>query len=345
MAAALRWSAKKVGDGLAHPGTDAVHRLELLPGRPPDGIESPEMERQVPSHRHPDLRDAQRREEATQLRTLPGRDGLHEVGRRLLGEALQRQQLLHREREEIGESVHQLAFHEQVRRFLTQPLDVQCFSGPEVDDAPLELSGTREAVGADRPRPLFVDGRAARRTFGGHLERSVALRLVLQHLHDLRNHVACALDADGVAFTDVLALQFLAVVQGRPGDGDAPHHNRTQESHGREHAGAPHLNPDLLDSCDFLAGLELVGQCPPRVMGRHAQPLPGSHVVELDDHSVDFVVQVVAIVHERSMVRQDLVHRVRPSGFASGTLKPQSRTAAIPSVSDPKASPSTMRTS
>ena len=38
-------------------------------------------------------------------------------------------------------------------------------------------------------------------------------------------------------------------------------------------------------------------------------PLPGGQIVELDDHAVDLVVEVVAVGLEGAVVREDLVHR------------------------------------
>ena len=50
---------------------------------------------------------------------------------------------------------------------------------------------------------------------------SAPVAVLDQRRHDLRDHVAGALDHDAVADPKVLAGDVVLVVQGRPGDGDA----------------------------------------------------------------------------------------------------------------------------
>ena len=67
-------------------------------------------------------------------------------------------------------------------------------------------------------------------------------RFVRHHRDHLRDHVAGALDDDGVAVADVLARDLVLVVQGGAADDDAADGDRLQLGHRRQRAGAADLD-------------------------------------------------------------------------------------------------------
>src|SRR5690606_15303365 len=90
------------------------------------------------------------------------------------------------------------------------------------------------------------------------------------------------------------------------------------------HPGAPNAGDDLEDLADLLARLELERVRPTRMMRRVTDVVPGRHVLQLDDHAVDLVWQLVASRLYRGEVLEDpvdvlrggvqRVHRETPTG-------------------------------
>src|SRR5690606_22952533 len=121
---------------------------------------------------------------------------------------------------------------------------------------------------------------------GGHGERRAAVGARLDHLDDLRDDVAGALHAHGVALADVLALDVVDVVEVGTADGDAADVHGPQHGDGRDDAGAAHARHDAQDLADLLARLELDGVRPARVVGGVAQAVAQVEVLQLHDHAV-----------------------------------------------------------
>ena len=72
---------------------------------------------------------------------------------------------------------------------------------------------------------MAVTNRAARRKHEG---LTVCGTLIEQNLNDLRDHITRTLDDDRIANADVLARDFIFIVQGRIGDDDAADRHRLQ---------------------------------------------------------------------------------------------------------------------
>ena len=115
--------------------------------------------------------------------------------------------------------------------------------------------------------------------------------LVRQDGDDLRNHIAGALDDHGVAGADVLAGDFVFVVQRgachqHPADID-----RQQFGDGRERAGAPDLDVDRLQHCDSLFGGEFPGDRPARSAADEAEAFLQREIVDLIHYAIDIVAE------------------------------------------------------
>jgi hypothetical protein len=106
---------------------------------------------------------------------------------------------------------------------------------------------------------------AADGALGWKTERLRVLRPFRKHhLDDLRDHVARALDHDGVTHADVLALELVLVVQRGVRDGDATNRHGAQLRHGRESSGAPDVHFDAFDHRRGLLRRELERDGPAR---------------------------------------------------------------------------------
>ena len=115
---------------------------------------------------------------------------------------------------------------------------------------------------------------------------------------DVRNDLARLLHHHHVAHADVLALDFLGVVQARPADDRAGQFDRFQVGDGRDRAGLAHLHADGVDAGRGLVFLELVGDDPPRGLRRGPQPLPLVVAVHLEHQPVDLEIEFVQPLDE-----------------------------------------------
>ena len=129
-------------------------------------------------------------------------------------------------------------------------------------------------------------------------------------MHDvdhLRNHVAGALDDDGVADPDVAALaQLLAVaadaldvvlvVQRDVLHDDAADADRLELADRRERAGAPDLDLDVAQHRRGALGREFVRDRPARRARDEAEALLPVEAVDLVDDAVDVVVEFGALL-------------------------------------------------
>ena len=84
-------------------------------------------------------------------------------------------------------------------------------------------------------------------------------------------------------------------MQGRAGDRGAGNGHGVELGDGREHAGAAHLHANIAQDGALLLRRELERDGPARGARREAERLLGGKGVDLHDHAVDVVVEVVAV--------------------------------------------------
>ncbi len=143
-------------------------------------------------------------------------------------------------------------------------------------------------------------------------------------VEDLRDDIAGALDRDGVADPDIDRLAFVVgaqhlpvaaeaadivlVVERRILDHHAADRDRLQPRHRRQRAGAPDLNIDGEEFGRRLLGRELVRDRPARRAGAEAQAILQRQVVHLVDDTVDIVVEAGALLLDRAIDGERIVH-------------------------------------
>ena len=140
--------------------------------------------------------------------------------------------------------------------------------------------------------------------------------LVEQHLDDLRNNVAGALDDDGVALADLPALDFVFIVQSRPRDHDSANGHRLQVGDRRQCPGAADLDGDFVQHGPRPFRRELVGSGPARRTADHAQARLPVQPVRLVDDAVDIIGQGRAFGLHPIVQRYRFIDRAAEGGKA-----------------------------
>ena len=138
------------------------------------------------------------------------------------------------------------------------------------------------ALGAVSRRPT---NRAALR----HDELSlVSISPLGDDLNYLGDHIASALHDDSVADANVLAPNFILVVERSPADDDTADINGLEHGQRRQCARAADIDDDVVDAGSLLRCRELVGRGPARFPRNETQFLLLAEVVDFDNDPVDF---------------------------------------------------------
>src|SRR5439155_29720 len=153
--------------------------------------------------------------------------------------------------------------------------------------------------------------------------------LVRYHVHHLRNHVAGALDDDGVADPDIAALaQLLAMAADAPDvilimqrdvlHDDAADADRLELADRRERAGASDLDLDILEHGHGALGRKLVGDRPARRPRHEAEALLPVDTIDLVDDAVDVVVEMRPVGFDLAMESEQLFDGIAQLGERIG---------------------------
>ena len=247
----------------------------------------------------------------------------------LAAEPFEALEVLDREPVEVAALLHEPRLEQLLEHLPAGALDVHPAPPDEVAEllADPGRAGEVRAVVADGPL-VADDRRPAHRAGGGHLVLAlVAGSLVRERADDLRDHVAGLLEHDVVADPDVLAADLVEVVEGRPCDRRARHLRRAQVGDRRQRPGPADVRDDVLDDGLDLLRRELVGDRPARRPADHPEPLLLVEPVDLDDHAVGLVRQVVALLAPRLGEGDDALD-VEP-GLAIGVDREAERLEAI----------------
>src|SRR5690348_1997611 len=145
-----------------------------------------------------------------------------------------------------------------------------------------------------------------------HPERLGPLGVRPGRTDDLRDHVARPLNDDEVALADVLAIDVLFVVEGRPRDGDAPDLDRLEHRPGVEGPRPSDADRDLvqLRLCSHRRPLERARPAGPRVQRAEDRLL--LERVDLDHDPIDLVIEVGAPALPLAATLGHLLDRLEP---------------------------------
>ena len=242
--------------------------------------------------------DAQRKQKARQRGLL----GLFQRGQQVQGRAvahaLQHHQGAQAQAVQVGQRADHVGVHQLVYQLVAQALNVHGAAGGKVQDGFLALRRAEQAArAAVVGLALFTHHLAAA---NGALARHAEVldvgraRAGSHHAHHFGNHIACAPHDHLVAHAHAFFANLKQVVQRGIGHRDATHKHRRQARHGRELAGAAHLDVDAFDLGRHLLRGVLVRHGPARLAGLEAQVALQLQRVDLVDHAINVVGQRIA---------------------------------------------------
>src|SRR5216684_1943786 len=237
------------------------------------------------------------------------------------------------QREDIGRLFHPSLLEKELDLLFAQPVDIEGAARGKQFQVLDPLVGTGELAGAAGAGALLAG--CGLLAHDGSMKRARALcresilllpaGLISDHINNLRDDVAGALDDDGVADADIAALaQLLAVaadaldviliVQRDVLHDDAADPDRLELADRRERAGAADLDLDIPEHGDGALGGELVRDRPAWRARHEAETLLPIEAVHLVDDPVDIVIEVGALFLDLAMKRDQLLDRVTQPG-------------------------------
>ena len=131
--------------------------------------------------------------------------------------------------------------------------------------------------------------------------------LVEQNFHDLRDHIARALDDDGVADANILAFDLVGIVQRRVLHDDPADRDRIESRDRRERAGAPDLDVDRAQHGRRALRGKFVGHRPTRRARNEAEALLIREIVDLVDDAVDIVAERGTLLLNGAIMRDHFI--------------------------------------
>src|ERR1035437_5469320 len=289
-----------------------------------------------------DLTDAERKDETLERNLPPLFDRGEQIAHRGLAIALDLFELdlvvARIEREDVGGFRHPLLLEEQFDLLLAQALDVEGAARGEQLEVLYFLVWAGELAGAAPARALLAGGGFLAHDIGVQIARAflrevigpgVLWPFVEHHVDHLRDHVAGALDDDGIADADVAAiaqrlavaadaLDVVLVVQGDVLHDDAADAERLQLADRRERAGAADLDFDVLEHGGGALGRKLVRDRPARATRDEAEPLLPVEAVDLVDDAVDVVIELGAGLLDLAVEGEQVLDRMADLGERIG---------------------------
>ena len=312
---------------MRHHRADVVDLQQLIDAGVHDAVERTEVFRQVLGRRLAHVADAQRVQEARQRRLLALLQGRDQVDGALLAHALQRRQLRHTQRVQLGQRADETAIDQLVDDLVAQPFHVHRAAAGVVQQRLLALRAAEQAAAATvvDAALLAQHGAAAHRAGARHAEVGHVGRPGSGHAADhLGDHVAGAAHDDLVAHAHALAPQLEHVVQRRVAHRGAAHEHGLQLGHRRQLAGAADLDVDAAQRGGLLLRRVLVRHRPARLARDEAQLLLQRHAVDLVDDAVDVERQRVAL-RTHGLVEGDQPGRTRRHRAVGAHRQPEGR--------------------
>ena len=250
-------------------------------------VERAEVAREAPRIGLADMADAERKEEAVERRVPPRFDRGEKIAHRSLAETFPFAQVgcgfarracsvKMSAGVRISPSLKNSSISLSPRPSMSKALREQkCFSPSTACAGQIELPVQRRTTSASPFSSISRKRRRAadRADLRKHIGLGAARPLVEHDLQNLRDDVAGALDAHGVADADVLARDLVLVVQRRIGDDDAADRHRIELRDRRQRAGAADVDFDAAQDGRRLFGRELVRDRPARRARDEAEPL------------------------------------------------------------------------
>ena len=259
---AVVWLIKKLTDRLCDNRPDIVDGQQLLDRCIHHAVNAAEIFRQLLGGRLTNVTNPERKQKSGERRGLRLTDTIEQVLRRLFGHARQIRQRHQTEPIQVGGRVHQIVFDELINQLVPEALDVHGAALRKVQQRLFALCRTVQPASTTSNRlPLQShNGGIALRAARRHDKPDrVNGAIGEHHRRDLRDDIARTPDHNGVANLEVLAPQFVLVMQGRIRYRGAADKHRLQSCNGCDRAGAPDLHVDAKQHGGGFLGGKLVG--------------------------------------------------------------------------------------
>ena len=193
--------------------------------------------------------------------------------------------------------MNQILFNQCVHNGGTEAVDVHGVPADKVSNVPAELGGTLR-TGAAQEGAIFIllDFCAAG---GAHIRQMVrdgpfrALGEV--HFQNFRDDLPCLANQHRVPYPDVPLGDEVLIMQRGVGDGGSRQAHGAYHRLGGQHAGAAHLDHDLLHHGGLDLRGVLIGRGPTGELCCGTQPLPLGKVVHLDHRAVNVADQLLPV--------------------------------------------------
>ena len=251
-------------------------------------------------HARADVADRQGVQQPGQAAILARFDAFQQIVGRFAAHPLQIQQpiLVVFQPVEIAVVANELVADQLIDQLVAQPFDVHRVAAGEIAEPLLHLGRAFDVRAADIDAAFVLDELRAALGALRSERRTAAIPAILRpqmlfDADDVRNDFAGLLDHDRIAGPNVLALDFVGIVQTGAADRRAGQFDRLQIGHGRNRAGLAHLNANGVQPRGGLVLLELVGDDPAGAFRRAAEPLALVETVDLQHQPVDLEIQLV----------------------------------------------------
>src|SRR5438552_3600648 len=242
------------------------------------------------------------------------------------------------QREDVGGLLHPTFVEEVLKLLFAEPVDVEGAARHEQFQMLDLLERTGELAGAAGARAFLAGCRFLAHDVGVQRARAFlrevkllgALRPLVDHdIDDLRNHVAGALDHDGIADPDFApltqhfalvadALDVVLIVQRDVLHDHAADAHRLQFADRRERSRPPDLDLDVAQHRHGALGREFVRNGPARRARDEAEALLPVDAVDLVDDAVDVVIEFGALFLDLAMKRDQMLDGVAELGQRIG---------------------------
>ena len=205
-------------------------------------------------------------------------------------------ELLCRKRIKIRQRFDDALIHELIDQRRPQSFDIHCASGGKETETFFELRRARRIQAADIYAALIAaDLASANGTVCRELKWLFLAGPFLQfHPHDVRDNFPGFFHNDMIADPDILAGDFVRVMQADARHLGARDFNGFEFRHRRQRARFADLHVDVLDLCARLPEFHFVGDDPAGGFAGCAELLALADAVDLDNQAIRFIIERTA---------------------------------------------------
>src|SRR5260221_7889775 len=204
--------------------------------------------------------------------------------------------------EDVARSLQQAMLVKRLDMFVAEAIDIESAARDKMLQPFDSLGSTDQSAGA-APGDLgfLADGMATAdwANLGKNVGRCAMRPVCIDHFNNLRNDIASPLYHHLVADPDILAGDFVFIMQGGACDHDTTDGDRFEIGNRRQDAGTPHLDDDVVERGDGALGGKFVRDGPARCPANEAKAGLPIAAINLVDGPVDIIGKISTIAGKR----------------------------------------------